>query len=113
TQPLQTEDHPKEQMSSPSQSKMDKKGVHSPKNVEEVTVPVKGTSSPKLLSVKTKEVISKSPKPKPETPDTEYSGSNDYGSEYNPSLEQFAQDPNEDNDSGISFDSIALHNLDT
>lgn len=25
----------------------------------------------------------------------------------------FAQDPNEDDDSGMSFDSTALHNLDT
>ncbi|WMV24419.1 hypothetical protein MTR67_017804 [Solanum verrucosum] len=34
----------------------------------------------------------------------------DYG-EY--SYYQDAQDPNEDDDSGMSFDSIALHNLDT
>jgi len=66
----------------------------------------------KLLSEKTKEVISENPKPEPETPDTKYSGSNDYGSEYYPSLEQVAQDPNKDDDSGMSFDSIALHNLD-
>ncbi|XP_049406142.1 CASP-like protein 4A1 [Solanum stenotomum] len=46
TQPLQAEDHPKETRSSPSQSKMNKKGVHSTKNVEEATVPTKGTSSP-------------------------------------------------------------------
>ncbi|KAG5589943.1 hypothetical protein H5410_040457 [Solanum commersonii] len=113
---------------------MDKKVVHSPKNVEEATVPAKGTASPiqmvagkdlsnplmadtlpksKLLSDKTKEVISENQKSEPETPETEYSGSNNYGSEYNPSLEQVAQDPNKDDDSGMSFDSIALHNLDT
>ncbi|KAG5614525.1 hypothetical protein H5410_014349 [Solanum commersonii] len=46
TQPLQIEDYPKEQRISPSRSKMDKKGVHSPKNVEEDTVPAKGTASP-------------------------------------------------------------------
>uniref|UniRef100_M1CPA8 Uncharacterized protein n=1 Tax=Solanum tuberosum TaxID=4113 RepID=M1CPA8_SOLTU len=154
---------------------MDKKGVHSPKNVEEVIVPAKGRVRPiqtvaskdlsnplmadtlpksvrilpssfnitrtteqgkktkgfllrrkknkrieqmiqnsiqKLLSEKTKEVRSENPKPEPETQDTEYSGCNDYGSEYNPSLEQFSQDLNEDDDSGISFDSIMLHNLD-
>lgn len=28
-------------------------------------------------------------------------------------MDQFAQDPNEDDDSGMSFDSVALHNLDT
>uniref|UniRef100_M1E087 Uncharacterized protein n=1 Tax=Solanum tuberosum TaxID=4113 RepID=M1E087_SOLTU len=163
---------------------MDKKGVHSPNNVEEAIVPAKGTASPvqtvagkdlsnllmantlpksvrllqasfsttkateqrkrtkgfllkrkkdkrieqmiqnfvqKLLSKKTKEVISENPKPEPETPDTEYTGSNDYRSEYNPSLEkswdnpsleQTAQDPNGDDDSGMSLNSIALHNLD-
>ncbi|KAG5619697.1 hypothetical protein H5410_004915 [Solanum commersonii] len=155
---------------------MDKKGVHSPKNIEEATIPAKGIASPvqtvackdlsnslmadtlpkslrilpaslnitrtteqvkltkgfllkrkkekrieqmiqnslqKLLSKKTKEVISENPKPKPKTPDTEYSGSNDYGSEYNPSVEQFSQDPNKNDDSGMSFDFIELNNLDT
>uniref|UniRef100_M1DXW2 Uncharacterized protein n=1 Tax=Solanum tuberosum TaxID=4113 RepID=M1DXW2_SOLTU len=155
---------------------MDKKGVHSPMNVEEAIVPAKDTASPdqtvagkdlsnplmantlpksvrilpvsfnttrtiehekrtkgfllkrnkdkiieqiiqnslmKLLSEKTKEVRSENPKPEPETPCTEGSESNEYGSEYNPSLEQFTHDPNEDDDSGMSFDSIALHNLDT
>ena len=33
--------------------------------------------------------------------------------EYDPTLDQFAQDPNADDDSGMSFDSEALHNLDT
>ncbi|KAG5614527.1 hypothetical protein H5410_014351 [Solanum commersonii] len=133
TQPLQIGDHPKEQRSSPSRSKMDKKGVHSPKNVEEATVPAKGTASPiytvagkdlsnslmadtllkSLLSEKTKEVISVYPKPKPEPPDTEYLGGNDYEIEYKPSIEQFTQDPNKDDDSGMSFESIASHNLDT
>ncbi|KAG5614526.1 hypothetical protein H5410_014350 [Solanum commersonii] len=142
--PNEDDDSGMKQMSSPSQSKMDKKGVHSPKNVEEAIVPAKGTTSPvqtvaskdlsnplmantlpksvrilpasfnitgttehgkrtegfllkrkkykrieqmiqnslqKLLSEKTKEVISENPKPEPETLDTEYSGSNDYGSE--------------------------------
>ncbi|KAG5589942.1 hypothetical protein H5410_040456 [Solanum commersonii] len=88
---------------------MDKKSVHSPNNAEEATVPAKGTSSPVQTIA---EVISENPKPEPETPDTEYLGSNDYGSEYKPSLEQFSQDPNDDDDSGMSFDSIALHNLD-
>ncbi|KAH0729085.1 hypothetical protein KY289_000273 [Solanum tuberosum] len=38
------------------------------------------------------------------------SGEEDYGEH---SYYQNAQDPNEDDDSGMSFDSIALHNLDT
>ncbi|WMV42139.1 hypothetical protein MTR67_035524, partial [Solanum verrucosum] len=38
------------------------------------------------------------------------SGEEDYGEH---SYYQDAQDPNEDDDSGMSFDSIALHNLDT
>ncbi|KAG5573669.1 hypothetical protein H5410_063435 [Solanum commersonii] len=74
---------------------MDQTGVHSPKNVEKAIVLGKGE--------KTKEVIREYPKPEPETadPGTEDSDSN----EYNPLLDQFAQDPNEDNDSRMSFDS--------
>ncbi|KAG5587549.1 hypothetical protein H5410_047983 [Solanum commersonii] len=133
---------------------MDKKGVHSPKNVERANVSAKGTTSPfqtiagkdlsnplmvdtlpksvrilpasfnttnttekrkkdyripakmkkrqkieqmiqkslhKLLSEKTKEVIREYPNPEPETDDTDTENSE--SNEYNPSLEQFAQDP--------------------
>ncbi|KAG5631038.1 hypothetical protein H5410_002755 [Solanum commersonii] len=38
------------------------------------------------------------------------SGEEDYGEN---AYYQDAQDPNDDDDSGMSFDSIALHNLDT
>ncbi|KAG5609052.1 hypothetical protein H5410_020333 [Solanum commersonii] len=38
------------------------------------------------------------------------SGEDDYGDN---AYYQDAQDPNDDDDSGMSFDSIALHNLDT
>ncbi|KAG5609030.1 hypothetical protein H5410_020311 [Solanum commersonii] len=38
------------------------------------------------------------------------SGEDDYG---NNAYYQDAQDPNDNDDSGMSFDSIALHNLDT
>ncbi|KAG5620504.1 hypothetical protein H5410_005722 [Solanum commersonii] len=121
TQPLQIEEHPKEQKSSPSQFKMNKKGVHSPKNVEKATVSARGTTSPVqtvagknlpiplMADTLPKKVISENPNPKPKTAKTEDSGSN----EYNRSQEQFAQDPNEDDDLRMSFDSIALHNLDT
>ncbi|KAH0688945.1 hypothetical protein KY289_016303 [Solanum tuberosum] len=109
---------------------MDKTGVHSPKNVERAIVSAKDTSSPiqmpqqekiqarrlksslhKILSEKTKEVVREYPNPEPETIDSDLEGSG--SDEYNPSMDQFAQDPNEDDDSGMSFDSIALHNLDT
>ncbi|WMV50670.1 hypothetical protein MTR67_044055, partial [Solanum verrucosum] len=41
------------------------------------------------------------------------SGEEDYGAHGDNAYYQEAQDPNEDDDSGMSFDSIALHNLDT
>uniref|UniRef100_M1DJ71 Uncharacterized protein n=1 Tax=Solanum tuberosum TaxID=4113 RepID=M1DJ71_SOLTU len=41
------------------------------------------------------------------------SGEEDYGEHGDNAYYQEAQDPNEDDDSGMSFDSIALHNLDT
>ncbi|KAG5589647.1 hypothetical protein H5410_040161 [Solanum commersonii] len=153
--PLQIKDHPEGSKGSPSHFKIDKTGVHFPKNVEKATVPAKGTASlvqtvagkdssnplmantlpksvkilpasfntpgtsdkekknkdslQKFLGEKTKEVIREYSNPEPETTDTEESESN----EYDPSLEQFAQDPNEEDDSGMSFDSVALHNLDT
>ncbi|KAG5584375.1 hypothetical protein H5410_044809 [Solanum commersonii] len=63
-----------------------------------------------LLSEKTKEVIQEYPNPELVNSDPEDSGSR--SDEYNPSMDQFAQDPNEDDDSGMSFDTEALHNLD-
>ncbi|KAH0680961.1 hypothetical protein KY290_023120 [Solanum tuberosum] len=41
------------------------------------------------------------------------SGEEDYGEHGEHAYYQDAQDPNEDDDSGMSFDSVALHNLDT
>ncbi|KAF3653004.1 hypothetical protein FXO37_17215 [Capsicum annuum] len=38
--------------------------------------------------------------------------SDEYDRDYNSSMDQFAQDPNVDDDSGMNFDSEALHNLD-
>jgi len=39
--------------------------------------------------------------------------SDEYEREYNSAMDQFAQDPNVDDDSAMEFDSEALHNLDT
>ncbi|WMV19500.1 hypothetical protein MTR67_012885, partial [Solanum verrucosum] len=41
------------------------------------------------------------------------SGEEDYGEHGDNAYYQEAQDPNKDDDSGMSFDFIALHNLDT
>ncbi|KAG5620529.1 hypothetical protein H5410_005747 [Solanum commersonii] len=65
----------------------------------------------KLLNEKTKEVIQEYPNPEPEPVDSDPEDS--ASDEYDPSMDQFAQDPNEDDDSGMSFDTEALHNLDT
>ncbi|KAG5572788.1 hypothetical protein H5410_062554 [Solanum commersonii] len=115
--------------SSPSRYKMDKTSVHSPTNVERAIVPAKGTASPVqtvtgkdssnslmvdtlpksvrilpssfdtiLLTKKTKEVIQE------KIIRENRGGSDQFNQHY---------DPNEDNDSGMSFDSIAPYNLDT
>ncbi|KAG5578189.1 hypothetical protein H5410_058323 [Solanum commersonii] len=108
---------------------MDKTGVHSPTNVERAIVPAKGTASPvqtvagkdssKPLMVdtlpkkKTKEVIQENSEPDPA--DSDHEDIESRSDENDLSINQYNQhyDPNEDNDSGMSFDSIALHNLDT
>ncbi|KAG5627763.1 hypothetical protein H5410_012981 [Solanum commersonii] len=127
----------------PSQDKMDEQSVHSPTNAKrsiisnkDIASPVqtvagKDTSNP-FMAV----ILPKNENEDPEgdrlVPDTERdrigtssrrdsSGNNnvirplsseekDYGEH---AYYQDAQDPNEDDDSGMSFDSIALHNLDT
>ncbi|KAG5573005.1 hypothetical protein H5410_062771 [Solanum commersonii] len=82
---------------------MDKMGVHSPTNVERAIVPAKGT----VNSVQT---IAE-----PDPADSDHENIESRSNENDISIDQFNQhyDPNEDNDSGMSFDSIALHNLDT
>ncbi|KAG5567995.1 hypothetical protein H5410_064989 [Solanum commersonii] len=96
---------------------MDKMSVHSPTNVERAIVSLKGTVVPlqsvALLKEKTKEVIQENPKLEPTNSDPEDTESR--SDENDLSIEQFTQhyNPNEDNDSGMSFDSEALHNLDT
>ncbi|KAG5581044.1 hypothetical protein H5410_051671 [Solanum commersonii] len=98
---------------------MDKTGVHSPSNVERAIVPAKGIASPvQMVAEKTKEVILEKIIRENLEPDPANSDHEDIESrsdENDLSLDQFNQhyDPNEDNDSGMSFDSIALHNLDT
>ncbi|KAG5605857.1 hypothetical protein H5410_027349 [Solanum commersonii] len=75
----------------------------------------------KLLTEKTKEVIQEkiireNPEPDPADSDREdIESRSDRSDENDLSIDQFNQhyDPNEDNDLGMSFDSIALHNLDT
>ncbi|KAG5567969.1 hypothetical protein H5410_065014, partial [Solanum commersonii] len=148
TIPLQIQDNSEGPKSFPSHFKMDKTGVHSPKNVERIIVSAKGTASPiqtvagkdssnllmadtlpksvrilpasfnTLLTEKTKEVIHEkiireTPEPNPADSDPEDTESR--SDENNLSIDQFTRhyDPNEDNDSGMSFDSEALHNLDT
>jgi len=67
----------------------------------------------KLLGEKTKEVIQEYPNPEPEPINSDPEDSRSRSDEYNPSMDQFSQDPNEDDDLGMIFDSIALYNLDT
>ncbi|KAG5605581.1 hypothetical protein H5410_027073 [Solanum commersonii] len=176
---LQIQDNSEKPKSSPSQSKMDKTGVHFPKNVERAIVLAKGTASPvqmvvgkdssnpliadtlpksvrilpasfntvaetskktkgflqkrkknkriekiiksslyKLLTEKTKEVIHEKiirETPEPDPANSELEDTRSSSDENNLSIDQFTQhyDPNEDNDSGMSLDSVALHNLDT
>ncbi|KAG5589955.1 hypothetical protein H5410_040469 [Solanum commersonii] len=124
--------------SSPSYYKIDKTSVHSPTNVERAIVPAKGTASPvqtvagkdssnplmvdtlpkSLLTKKTKEVIQEKiirENPEPDPADSDHEDIESRSDENDLSIDQFNQhyDSNEDNDSGMSFDSIALHNLDT
>jgi len=75
----------------------------------------------KILKEKTKEtiqekIIRENPNPEPADSEPEDPGSTRSRSdENNPSIDHFTQhyDPNNDDDSGMSFDSEALHNLDT
>ncbi|KAG5587020.1 hypothetical protein H5410_047454 [Solanum commersonii] len=72
----------------------------------------------KLLTEKTKEVIQEKiirENPEPNPADSDHEDIESRSDENDLSLDQFNQqyDPNEDDDSGMSFDSIALHNLDT
>ncbi|KAG5591069.1 hypothetical protein H5410_041583 [Solanum commersonii] len=110
---------------SPSHYKMDKTGVHSPTNVERAIIPTKGTTSP-VQTVVGKDssnplMVDTLPKnvrvllAKPNPANSDHEDIESKSDENDLSIDQFNQhyDPNEDNDSGISFDSIALHNLDT
>uniref|UniRef100_M1DDK1 Uncharacterized protein n=1 Tax=Solanum tuberosum TaxID=4113 RepID=M1DDK1_SOLTU len=114
---------------------MDKTGVHSPTNVERAIVPAKGTASPGQTvtgkdssnpltadtlpkSKKTKETIQEKTireHPNPEPTNSEPEDTRSRSDENDPSTDHFTQhfDPNDDDDSGMSFDSEALHNLDT
>ncbi|KAG5623056.1 hypothetical protein H5410_008274 [Solanum commersonii] len=88
---------------------MDKTGVHFSTNVERAIVPAKE----KTKKVIQEKIIRENPEPDPADSDREDIESR--SDENDLSIDQFNQhyDPNEDNDSGMSFDSIALHNLDT
>uniref|UniRef100_M1DNJ0 Uncharacterized protein n=1 Tax=Solanum tuberosum TaxID=4113 RepID=M1DNJ0_SOLTU len=98
---------------------MDKTGVHSPTNVEKAIVPAKGTACPgQTVTEKTKETIQEKTireNPNPEPVDSEPEDTGSRSDENDPSINHFTQhyDPNDDDDSGMSFDSEALHNLDT
>ncbi|KAG5626765.1 hypothetical protein H5410_011983 [Solanum commersonii] len=117
---------------------MDKTGVHFPKNVERAIVSAKGIASlvqtvtgkdlsnqlmadtlPKsvrILPASFNNVAATETETSKKTKEPEKIDSGPECSEsdkYNPSMDQFAQDLNEDDNSGMSFDSIALHNLDT
>ncbi|KAG5606841.1 hypothetical protein H5410_028333 [Solanum commersonii] len=117
-------------LSYPSQDKMDEKDVHSPTNAISSTVSdEKATASPvQTVAEQDKHVIATiNPDPSEDrlVPDAETTntgsrressgnnitsaGEDDYGEH---SYYQDAQNPNEDDDSGMSFDSEA-HNLDT
>ncbi|KAG5598556.1 hypothetical protein H5410_029926 [Solanum commersonii] len=131
TIPLQIQDYPKIPKSSPSHSKMDKTGVHSPMNVKKSIVSAKGTTShvqtvvgkdssnplmadtlPKSVRI-LPESFNTNPNPEPEPANLDPKDSR--SDENDLSIDQFTQhyNPNEDDDSGMSFDSDALHNLDT
>ncbi|KAG5580225.1 hypothetical protein H5410_050852 [Solanum commersonii] len=128
---LENIDQTKQLKSSPSHSKMDKTGVHSPMNVERAIVPAKGIASPvqtvagkdssNPLMVDTlpkSEVIQEKiirENPEPDPADSDHEDIESRSDENDLSLDQFNQhyDPNEDDDLGMSFDSITLHNLDT
>ncbi|KAG5568682.1 hypothetical protein H5410_064299 [Solanum commersonii] len=121
TIPLQTQDNSEGPKSSPSHFKMDKTGVHSPKNVERAIVSAKGTASP-IQTVAGKDssnplmadTLPKSVRILPASFNT-VAETKSRSDENNLSIDQFTRhyDPNEDNDSEMSFDSEALHNLDT
>ncbi|KAG5568681.1 hypothetical protein H5410_064306 [Solanum commersonii] len=131
------------ELSCPSQDKIDEQGVHSPTNAKRFTVSDKDTASPVQTEQNKHVLPTSIPAPNPDPngdrliPDIKRinieqdrsntssrrdrsgnnnvtrslsSGEEDYGEH---AYYQDAQDPNEDDDSGISFDSIALHNLDT
>uniref|UniRef100_M1DQV9 Uncharacterized protein n=1 Tax=Solanum tuberosum TaxID=4113 RepID=M1DQV9_SOLTU len=116
--PYYSKEQPK---SSPTHFKMDKTGVHSPTNVEKAIVSAKGTASPgQTVTEKTKEttqekIIRENPKPEPADSEPEDTSTRSRSDEDDPSIDHFTQnyDPNNDDDSGMSFDSEALHNLDT
>ncbi|KAK4360216.1 hypothetical protein RND71_019168 [Anisodus tanguticus] len=98
---------------------MDETGVHSLLNAKKSIVPDMGTTSP-VQSVAGKDspnplMAFTLPKNSNQNLDdidhvSETSSDNEF-SESN--YAQDAQDPNADDDSGMSFDSVALHNLDT
>ncbi|KAG5597149.1 hypothetical protein H5410_038381 [Solanum commersonii] len=72
----------------------------------------------KLLTEKTKEVIQEKmirENPEPDPADSNREDIESRSDENDLSIDQFNQhyDPNEDDNSGMSFDSIALHNLNT
>uniref|UniRef100_M1DC01 Uncharacterized protein n=1 Tax=Solanum tuberosum TaxID=4113 RepID=M1DC01_SOLTU len=85
---------------------MDKTGVHSPTNVEKAIVSAKGTASPG-------QTVTEPADSEPSEP--EDTSTRSRSDEDDPSIDHFTQnyDPNNDDDSGMSFDSEALHNLDT
>ncbi|KAG5608731.1 hypothetical protein H5410_020012 [Solanum commersonii] len=106
--------------SCPSHDKMDEQRVHSPTNAKRSTVSDnKDTASP-VQTVAGKDTSNPFmavilPKNEDEGCSSSRrrslsSGEDDYGDN---AYYQDAQDPNDDDDSGMSFDSIALHNLDT
>ncbi|KAF3639061.1 hypothetical protein FXO38_22881 [Capsicum annuum] len=104
---------------------MDEKGVHSPLNAQKSTVSDKDTTSPvQTVAGKDKSnplMAVTLPKSEDEAPvqtdnaDNTIPRSEQGDDEFNNSFAylQDAQNPNEDDDSGMSFDSIPLHNLDT
>ncbi|KAG5609051.1 hypothetical protein H5410_020332 [Solanum commersonii] len=72
----------------------------------------------KLFAKKTKEMVQEKiiqEYPEPDPANSDYEDIESRSEKNDLSIDQFNQhyDPNEDNDSGMSFDSIALHNLDT
>ncbi|KAG5605254.1 hypothetical protein H5410_026746 [Solanum commersonii] len=66
-------------------------------------------------SKKKKGFLQKRKKNKPDPADSDHEDIESRSDENDLSIDQFNQhyDPNEDNDSGMSFDSVALHNLNT